>query len=220
MTSAPNWRPLGVASDKEIAEYDALHDSVPPWMASAFWAWVRAEIIEYRRYRDGSGRVAHLNETLVEAMCQMLRVPLPNLRRAGTEPTIGQSQLDAAMKVLTEQARGLQVADYVLAHASRAKANELEELFVRSKSVWTVGVRAGKPGLIRRVPLGVQVGADPVMDRAGRAGVRLANAWESLYGIQPSASEAYRLAILAVEDASVPVVSPSNSRATLGTVLK
>ncbi len=58
------------------------------------------------------------------------------------------------------------------------------------------------------------------MERAGRAGVRLAKAWEELYGVVPNASEAYRLAILAVEDAAVPVVSPKSANATLGTVLK
>lgn len=58
------------------------------------------------------------------------------------------------------------------------------------------------------------------MARAGRAGVRLAKAWEHLYGLAPNASEAYRLAILAVEDAAIPIVSPTNSSATLGTVLR
>ncbi|MFB7860058.1 hypothetical protein [Rhodococcus qingshengii] len=57
------------------------------------------------------------------------------------------------------------------------------------------------------------------MARAGRAGVRLAKAWEELYGLDSNPSEAYRLAILAVEDASIPVVPPHNTRATLGTAL-
>jgi hypothetical protein len=50
--------------------------------------------------------------------------------------------------------------------------------------------------------------------------MRLAKAWEELYGIVPNASEAYRLAILAVEDSAVPVVSPNNQRATLGTIIQ
>lgn len=218
--AADEWRPLGVDSDDEIAEYDALHDGIPSWMAAAFWAWVKAEITRHRRYSDGSGWVAHLDEDLAESMCQTLRIPLPNLRVNGTDGAAGQKQLDLALQVLTKNANGLQVADYILAHGKTPKEDALEALFVRSKSAWAVGTRSGKPGLVRRVPLGVQVGADSVMGRAGRAGVRLARAWENLYGIQPNASEAYRLAILAVEDASVPVVSPANTRATLGTVLK
>jgi hypothetical protein len=58
------------------------------------------------------------------------------------------------------------------------------------------------------------------MARAGRAGTRLAKAWEELYGLTPNASAAYRLAILAVEDAAAPVISPNNSNATLGTMLR
>lgn len=220
MTSGDAWRPLGVDSDDAIAAYDALHDAIPSWMASAFWAWVRAEITEYRRYSDGSGRVAHLNESLVESMCQVLRVTMPNVRVTITDHAAGRQQLDATMTVLKQSADGLQVADYILAHSQQANTRDLDEMFVRSKSAWTIGTRGGKPGLVRRVPLGVQAGAESVMDRAGRAGIRLAQAWENLYGIQPNASETYRLAILAVEDASVPVVSPVNARATLGTVLR
>ncbi|WP_315525531.1 hypothetical protein [Corynebacterium durum] len=41
MTSETSWRPLGIDSDEEIAEYDALHDGIPEWMYSALWEWVR-----------------------------------------------------------------------------------------------------------------------------------------------------------------------------------
>ena len=220
MNGEEAWRPLGICSEDEVAEYDALHDGVPDWMAAAFWAWVRTEITEYRCYSDGSGRIAHLNEPLMEAMCQVLRVPLPNLRYSGTDRSIGKDQLSTAIQLLERKSDGLQVVDYILAHSSKAKEGALDELLSRSNSVWTVGTRSGRPGLVRRVPSGVQLGADTVMERAGRAGVRLASAWEHLYSLHANASEAYRLAILAVEDASIPVVSPSNKRATLGTVLR
>lgn len=220
MGNEGTWRPLGIDGDNDIAEYDALHDGIMQWMSSAFWAWVRESITRYRRYSDGSGSVAHLNEDLVESMCQTLRVSLPNLRYPRVEYTIGQEQLDAAMNVLQNNSNGLQIADYILASSSDVAVDDLEKLLARSKSVWSVGLRSGKQGLVRRVPLGVQVGAESVMDRAEGAGVRLAKAWENVYGIDPNASEAYRLAILAVEDSAIPVVSPANSRATLGTVLK
>ena len=89
----------------------------------------------------------------------------------------------------------------------------------RSKSAWTVGTRSGKKGLVRRVPLGVQQGVDEVVNRAERAGKRLAQAWEDLYGLEPKPSTAYSFAIKAVEDVAVPVVSPKNKQATLGTVI-
>ncbi|MBM4470292.1 hypothetical protein GS502_13540 [Rhodococcus hoagii] len=213
------WRPLGVDTDEQIAEYDALHGGVPKWMYAALWAWIRAELTEYRRYPDGSGRMAHLREDLTEQMCQTLQIPLPSLR-VETGHDNGIQQLSKAMKVLQEQKKSLQITDYLLAHRPKTQDQELDALLERSKSAWRVGTRSGKPGLERRVPLGVQEGADLVMARAGHAGVRLAKAWEYLYGLNPNPSAAYREAILAVEDAVIPVVSPKNSSATLGTVLK
>lgn len=214
------WRPLGVETDDQVAEYDALHDGVPDWMTAPFWTWVQDALTTYRRYRDGSGRVAMLDTDLAEALCQTLRIPLPNLRELEANPAAGMRQLSQAMKAVGRHPAPLQVADYLLAHGGHAKAEDLSLVLERSKSAWQVGARTERPGLVRRVPLGVQVAADSVMDRAGRAGVRLAKAWEELYGLVPNASEAYRLAILAVEDAAVPVVSPSNPKATLGTVLR
>lgn len=214
------WRPLGVETEQDIAEYDALHDGVPEWMSSTFWHWIREAITVYRRYSDGSGRFPMVREALVEAMCQTLRIGLPPIRMKGNGRSEGEAQFKIAMEALVNSRKPLAIADYLLAHADEPNADALESLLTRSKSAWTVGERAGYSALVRRVPEGVQLGADSVMARAGRAGARLARAWEELYGIEPNASAAYGLAIKAVEDAAIPVVSPTNGAATLGTVLR
>lgn len=214
-----SWRPLGVESDDEIADYDALHDGVPEWLVAPYWAWVRGSLTIRGRYSDGSGDFAMLDTDLAEQLCQTLMIALPNLRMPACYDN-GQRQLGSAESVLRDHPHSLQVADYLLAHDGHAAPETLEELLRRGKSAWTVATRSGRPGLVRRVPLGVQVAADSVMARAGRAGLRLANAWEQLYGLTANASEAYRLAILAVEDAAIPIVSPTNASATLGTVLR
>lgn len=213
------WRPLGVDEDDEIAEYDALHVGIPTWMEAAFWAWIRSEITRSRRSRYGNV-YPHLDHELLESMGQILRIAIPNLRYMGEGSPDGAGHLDAAIMILKRDADGIQVADFLLAHRPLANGDELEKVLARSKSAYTVGRRAGRPGLIRRVPMGVQVGADSVMERAGRAGIRLARAWEALYGIQPNASEAYRNAIRAVEDVAVPLVSPKDPRATLGKMVQ
>lgn len=222
--SDETWRPLGVDTDDDIAEYDALHDGVPPWMRAAYWAWVRSAITDRRNTAGGLYGSGHVVDTLdielTEQMCQALRITLPNLRRDYVSFDGGKAQLDGAMEVLARHAVPLQIADFLLANGGRARAEQLNELLARSKSAWEVGTRAGRPGLVRRVPIGVQVAADSIMGRAGRAGVRLAKAWEELYGIAPDPSSAYGLSIKAVEDAAIPVVSPANKNATLGTVLK
>src|SRR4051812_44112914 len=114
------WRPLGVDTDEEIAEYDALHDGVPEGMASAMWAWVRLAITVNRRYRDGSGSVPMLDCDLTESMCQTLRIPLPALRTASINRDVGNAQLKAAMTALQAHSRPLQVVDCLLAHDGHA----------------------------------------------------------------------------------------------------
>jgi hypothetical protein len=177
-------------------------------------------ITVYRHYSDGSGRFPMVNEALAEAMCQTLRIGLPPIRMKENGRSEGEAQFKIVMEALVKSRKPLVIADYLLAHADDPGTNSLEALLTRSKSAWTVGKRAGYVALVRRVPEGVQLGADSVMARAGRAGARLARAWEELYGIEVNASAAYGLAIKAVEDAAIPVVSPTNSAATLGTVLR
>lgn len=213
------WRPLGVESEAQIASYDALHDNVPQWMSASLWDWVKDELKRVARSNSRYGGTpttsTHLRVDLLEAMCQTLRVALPSMRGQ-----TGESAVVTATNFLKATADALQVVDYLLAHKPDARADVLEALLVRSRSAWQVGTRAGLPGLTRRVPLGVQVASDDVMARSGQAGLKLARAWEVLYGIDPNPSEAYRLAIKAVEDAAIPVVSPTDRLATLGKVIK
>jgi hypothetical protein len=96
------WRPLGVDTEEQIAEYDALHDGVPEWMSSSFWAWVRDALSVYRCYSDRSGRVQMLDTELAERMCQTLKIPFPNLRTKNVDPAFGHQQLKSAIAILSE----------------------------------------------------------------------------------------------------------------------
>ncbi|MFB9803954.1 hypothetical protein, partial [Streptomonospora salina] len=175
--SEETWRPLGVDTEEQIAAYDALHDGVPPWMHASFWAWVAEAISVSMRYRDGSGRVPMLDTDLAEQMSHRLQISFPNLRAQVVDHGVGQRQINDALIVLLKCEIPLQIADYLLAHECHARPDDLNGLLGRSKSAWEVGIRSGRPGLIRRVPLGVQAAADSIMERAGRSGVRLAKAW-------------------------------------------
>ena len=44
VTSETSWRPFGINSDEEIAEYDALHDGILGWMYLALWEWIKKKI--------------------------------------------------------------------------------------------------------------------------------------------------------------------------------
>ncbi|MDE0775923.1 MAG: hypothetical protein OSB43_06605 [Nocardioides sp.] len=214
------WRPLGVDTEDEVASYDALHDGVPDWMTTAFWSWIRSELAIRARDEIYPANVCLMvNQTLAEQMCQRLRIPVGDLTPQMITESSGAVQFNTLMKALKASPSPLQIADYLLAHGTNPALQVLEGVLERSKSAWTVGERTGRPGLVRRVPEGVQDAANSVMARAGRAGVRLAQAWEALYGLDPNPGAAYGLAIKAIEDAAIPVVSPTNEKATLGTVL-
>ena len=216
--SASRWLPLGIDSEGAVAKYDALHDGVPEWMSAAFWAWIRESLTTIGRYTDGSGSFPILDTKLAENLCQTLQIPAPSLRHNRDWDSGGRA-LALALKTVTSHSQPLQIADYLLAHDGHANAAELDSLLQRSKSLYQVGRRHGRPGLTRRVPLGVKENADALFARSAQAGVRLAKAWEALYGLNPDSSKSYSLAIKAVEDAAVPVVCPTNPRATLGTLI-
>ena len=84
--------------------------------------------------------------------------------------------------------------------------------------MWAVGVNAeGRCELQRRV--GPAVGQLACQDGRAAPLKHLAPAWREVHGRNPSPSEAYREAVRAVESVAIPVVSPNNQRATLGTVI-
>lgn len=217
VTDDSTWRPFSVESDEEVATYDALHDGVPAWMHTGLWAWIKEAIATL--YSDERGRRGWgPNVPLCEQMAEVLQFPFPNLRdtdyyRAGISSSSAMAALETAKKPL-------HIADFLLSHSERADQSVLETLLGRSKSLWQVGTRSEKPGLVRRVEQAVKDNADKVMAESGRAGVKLAKAWGFLYGLDPNASEAYRYAIHAVEAAAIPVVVPPTAKEpTLGTAI-
>ena len=211
------WRPLSVDNDENIAKYDALHEGIPPWMEKRFWDWVESSFFEKVEGEDGElidlRWESYLDRALVDDLEMVLQIPVPELSfRLGDEFLVS-----LLMSSLKKGSRGLDIADYVLSHGGHGDPEILKTLLEQSKSAWTVGERLGHPGLTRRVPEGVQIAADQAMETAG---IKLAQAWEALYGLHPDPSKAYSLAIKSVEDAAIPIVSPQNDRATLGTVIR
>jgi hypothetical protein len=78
----------------------------------------------------------------------------------------------------------------------------------------------GKPyfGLRKRVPEGVAQAVDLASGHE-RAGEHLKRAFTSAYGRDPNPNDAYSHAVKAVEAAAQPIVSPSDSAATLGKMI-
>ncbi len=126
-------------------------------------------------------------------------------RRA--DPAKGRIQFEVALAHKRIHPMRLVVAVYILAHGENPAAEALAQLLERGNSPCQIGVRAGKTGIVQRVPRGAQLAADDGTHRSGTAGARLVSAWEELYRLGGNPSGDFPNASLAVEDASP--LSPS-----------
>lgn len=200
------WRPL---SRRDDPSYDALVEGVPPYLRASLWEWV-AEDLTYEKASDRYGNKESLQE--VE---RRLRWTLDWAYGAASALT----SLQALVQTGGEE-RFLDVADLVLSHVTHAaRADEVDTILRDGGSAWCVANRAGVYRLERRVNPTVAQAAEEVMGAAGKAGKHLSLAWTAAYGREPNASSAYREAVRGVEAAAVPVVSPNNGSATLGTII-
>ena len=103
MASETSWRPLGIDSDEEIAEYDALHDGVPEWMYSALWEWVRSEITIVNKDYATKGSVRYLDQKMVDSMLQTLQIRIPDVRNSFELSTRFQPENDIVRIHMTDK---------------------------------------------------------------------------------------------------------------------
>lgn len=203
MVEEEDWRPLGYDEGDAAAGYDALHEGIPEWLYPS--------LLEWFQYAISGGDGDHFDPLVFRYAERALRIRLDYDGRGAWQATLVAERLDPD-KFLT-------LIDFLLAN-DYGDHDALDRFLHEAGSAWKVGTRAGRPGLVRRVPEGVQRNADHVMATSGRAGRWLAEAWEKIFGIRPDPSGAYALAVKAVEDAAIPVVVPNQAKATLGDVIR
>lgn len=212
------WRPLGVETEADVATYDALREGIPTGMEVQFWEWVQSGFS--RRVSRNSGYTSFpdvyddVRAELAEHAAQALSLPMKSVR--GDMP---HRNISAALDAMKSAPNPLAVADYLLAHLSEANGARLDSMLQTSRSAWTVGERAGRSGLIRRVPEAVSSQVGMVIRSSGTAGAKLSTAWEAIYGVTPNPSYAYSMAIRALEDVAIPAVVSRQNNATLGHVI-
>lgn len=197
-----------------------LHEGVTPWMEQPLWHWIRHSVLLKQESSSGR-RFEELNRQLVQEMALALQISVDGLGEQPTYDVESELQIEDCIESLYSSQKDLEIADYLLAHCKNADSQALEQLLFKSKSVWTVGKRSSKTALVRRIPTGVQKALDLTLESASKnAGIDLAHAWENVYGVDPDPSNAYRLAIRAVEHASIPIILPQDKNATLGKVIR
>lgn len=216
-----SWRPFDVDEEAD-AHYDVLLDGVPPWMEKSLSAWQENMLCQVLMNDQPGIDVVHKVE-------RVMRIQIPLMH--------GSSDLGLARAVMEKfRWQELVLTDYLLSTVpvddfggwEEAKSmfehelgvlGQLEVLLKEAGSKWQIGIRtADAMGLVQRVPEGVQSAVDETIQSSGRAGARMASAWAAAFGIAPNPSQAYSLAVKAVEDAAVPVICPNDSTATLGKI--
>lgn len=206
------WRPLSSRSEAERAEeYDALHDGVPSWLAPGLMRW----LIDVVRDMPYATPIPTLHE--VE---QLLRFRLDWKQGEVTA-------LATLAKELSEnRERALDIVDCLLMLTAQRPGSwqiseRLSSMLSAAGSAWTVGKDPnGTPCLQRRVEEFAETAAKATIARPGNAGKHLQAAWHRVYGRDPDSSAAYREAVRAVEAAAKPVVTPNDSIATLGKMIR
>lgn len=212
-----DWLPMSVSPDDERA----LLPGIPAWMRRPLASWLH-QTLHYTTGGQGTGRVTktHRRVEIVRTFDQRYRQERALLSESFEDH--GFDRLEALL--FNNPHIYFEFLDYLvfeqsdIEYGDPAVVRDLEEILLQSGSEWKVGTRLGNPGLETRVPEGVQLAVDAVIETPGHAGQLLAEAWRAAFGVHPNAETAYRKAVLAVEAAAIPVVSPNNTGATLGTV--
>lgn len=203
--SDDSWRPFGFSAE-DAEQYEVLVPGIPSWLLEPVVGWVSGLLT--------NGTWAY-QEHLANAQ-MVTRIELGF--KAGAELHV--TTLQAHLRGVGGE-KLLRLADYLLAQTASDSAprRRLESVLAAGRSKWQVGERMGKPGLIERIPLGVQDSVEGVIKASGSAGRILARAWSHVHGLEPNDSGAYADAVRAVETAAIAVVQPSHGTATLGTVI-
>lgn len=100
------------------------------------------------------------------------------------------------------------------------EASTLEAMLFKSGAGWHVVERAGYVRLERRLSEGVALGVDKIVSASQQSSKLLQDAWNAAYGTAPDSTKSYSSSVKAVEAAAIPVISPNNDRATLGTCIR
>jgi hypothetical protein len=196
------WRPGQRAAELEL---EKAYEDIPNHLAAPLRAWL-----------DPFTRVGQI----LFRLGMHLRVPMADSRMGG--PSVDRARSQLLDHFRQNPTAVLDSIEWVLAEYGSEivdQAEALEETLAIANSAYRV--RADGGGLeMRTIPEVRDVVQEAVNEAAGSPGEHLATAWHEAYGRTPDPVKAYSEAIKAVEAAAAPVVSPKNTRATLGTITK
>jgi hypothetical protein len=196
---------------KSSIEWEGPFEGIPDWLWSAVSKWLLDV------FRNGISAYGDQiwNTQALRALEQFLRTSFSWTTDDGPVKSLLQ-QCGA------DQDLALDAIDWCLEHleSARRTAHELLGSLTNSASVWTIDVDENDVlELQRRVGETVTTTVKAAANPGSKSDFHLRQSWSNVYGLSGDPSVAYREAVKAVEAAAIPIVSPANGSATLGTVI-
>jgi hypothetical protein len=210
------WRPLNVRDSADMAKYDGPFEGVPDHLYPLLLQWVTGNMPRLRH----QGYMSLPGVTAYRAMAAALRTSFDD-RRYPDGRAVEQGY---HTYVSDDPFRLLNAASWVLHHVLNndnpgfETANQLDGMLSTAGSVWEVKY-SEYFYLSKRVTEEMAMAADKAMSARDRASEHLKRAWREVYSKERNPGSGYSEAVKAVEAAAIPVVSPKNPTATLGTVI-
>lgn len=209
-------------------------EGVPPWARASLFQWLSPILhaVQDDQYHSPSGTPSTAFVMLAERQQHITLDWSRNERGAIENLTSGMEvDEDLFLEVLELAIENVQLG-YSFQDQDEALA-ALARILTEAGSVWRLDVQRVETGedwrghrmfrdvrsLQRRTSPEAAAAVHDVAQGAPAAASHLAGAWNHAFGRNPDPGRAYSEAIKAVEAAAIPVVSPNNTRATLGTVI-
>ena len=209
-------RPLSKRqASNQSPDWDGLHEGVPDWLVQFLLDW-SASFFVTRGYES-----YERDRKTLHAIEVSLRRPLNwavNNQGAWN---------DLCSAMVADREFMLDVIDWCVARVDALLlgvpdvVSGLDRALAAGGSAWTVGRDGGGVlELQRRIAPEVVAAIESSSTSNTRSATHLRVAFSKAYGRDPSASESYRESVRAVEVAAIPVISPNNAAATLGTMIR
>lgn len=198
MSDSNEWVPLSVR--RGLRQDGALHSGLPDHLHRPVEYWLQG----ITGYRTNTG----MNQPLIHSIAMKSGVKLWTSRPA--------TQLE---ELITAGERDEDVyLDIIDAALSTGKGvSEIKRILKDGRSLWTV-TEDGR-ALVERVDATAAKSFAMATRPTDVASAELTEAWLNIYGRDPDASDAWDHAIKAVEAILIPIVVPSQDKATLGHVI-
>ena len=188
--------------EEEFTRITAIEPGIPRYMREQLAKWIV----------DECGGRSYFDKDVAKALTLVFKSPFPEYG-----PNFETYIRDLPDKILVS------VIDWMLYHDVQTVAvnsKNLQSILDLGRSEWTIGeLEEDRPRMTRRIPEGVEEAYRDVVAKTEAAGSLLAEAFNSVYGAQPNANEAYGLSVKAVETIACPRFLPASTRATLGSVI-